>query len=162
MKPTVFRKNNSIGMLFYFLLLCTVLHGGAHAEVDFFRSPENKTSSTPDLWRESTVGNKKLTILFFIFAACGACPKEASRLETELKQLGWKYEIEGIFVGNPTQVEKYLAELRSYPFNFELELDMDGMIAKKYGVKTFPTAVIEVDGKRALVTRASKLSEKLR
>ena len=57
---------------------------------------------------------------------------------------------------------KYLAELRTYPFKFELGLDMDGMIAKKYGVKTFPTAVIEVDGKRVVVTRASELSEKLR
>ena len=36
------------------------------------------------------------------------------------------------------------------------------MIAKKYGVKTFPTAVIEVNGKRFVVTRASELSEKLR
>jgi hypothetical protein len=76
--------------------------------------------------------------------------------------MGWKYEIEGIFVGNPTQVGKYLAELRTYPFSFELGLDMDGRIGKQYGVKTFPTAVVEVDGKRVVVTRASELSERLR
>jgi hypothetical protein len=29
-------------------------------------------------------------------------------------------------------------------------------------VKTFPTAVVQVDGKRIVVTRASELSEKLR
>lgn len=84
------------------------------------------------------------------------------RLEAELKKLGWKYEIEGIFVGGPAQVGKYLAELRTYPFNFELGLDMDGRIGKQYGVKTFPTAIIEVDGKRIVATRASELSEKLR
>jgi hypothetical protein len=39
---------------------------------------------------------------------------------------------------------------------------MDGMIAKQYGVKTFPTAVIEVGGKRVIVNKASGLSEKLR
>jgi hypothetical protein len=76
--------------------------------------------------------------------------------------MGWKYEIEGIFRGDPIQVGKYLAELRTYPFNFELGLDMDGRIAKQYGVKEFPTAVVEVDGKRAVVTRASELSERLR
>jgi len=59
-------------------------------------------------------------------------------------------------------VGKYLAELRTYPFNFELGLDMDGRIGKQYGVKTFPTAIIEVDGKRVVATRASELSEKLR
>jgi hypothetical protein len=46
--------------------------------------------------------------------------------------MGWKYEIEGIFRGDPIQVGKYLAELRTYPFNFELGLDMDGRIAKQY------------------------------
>ena len=90
------------------------------------------------------------------------CPDEAAKLVGEFKRLGWKYEIEGIFVGNPAQVGKYLAGLRTYPFNFELGLDMDGKIAKQYGVNTFPTAVIEVDGKRVVVTRASELSEKLR
>jgi hypothetical protein len=90
------------------------------------------------------------------------CPEEAATLEGELKRLDWKYEIEGIFVGDPAQVGKYLAGLRAYPFNFELGLDMDGRVAKQYGVNTFPTAVIEVDGKRVAITRASELSEKLR
>jgi hypothetical protein len=89
------------------------------------------------------------------------CPEEAAKLERELKRLGWEYEIEGIFVGDPPQVGKYLAELRTYPFNFELGLDMDGRLSKQYGVKTFPTAIIEVDGKRIVASRASELSEKL-
>ena len=59
-------------------------------------------------------------------------------------------------------MDKYLAELRTYPFNFELGLHMDGRLGKQYGVKTFPTVVIEVDGKKVIVTRASELSEKLR
>jgi hypothetical protein len=39
---------------------------------------------------------------------------------------------------------------------------MDGRLGKQYGVKTFPTAIIEVDGKRIIATRASEFSEKLR
>ncbi len=101
-------------------------------------------------------------MLFFISPECGSCADEAAKIEGELKRLGWKYEIEGIFVGDPPQVGKYLADLRTYPFDFELGLDMDGRLAKRYGVKTFPTAIIEVDGKRIITTRASELSEKLR
>jgi hypothetical protein len=89
-------------------------------------------------------------------------PEEAARLEKELKRLGWRYEIEGIFLGGPPEAGKYLATLQSYPFNFELELDMDGKITRQYGVKMFPSAVIEVEGKRAIITRASELENKLR
>ena len=70
--------------------------------------------------------------------------------------------MEGVFLGSPAQVGEYLARLRTYPFNFELGLDMDGSIARRYRVKTFPSAVIEANGKTAVVTRASELSEKLR
>jgi hypothetical protein len=101
-------------------------------------------------------------VLFFISPECRLCPEEATKLEAELKRLGWKYEIEGIFAGDPPQVGKYLAELRTYPFNFELGLDMDGRLGKQYGVKTFPTAIVEMDGKRVVTTRASELVEKLR
>ncbi len=162
MKAASVRRENVIGVLFYLLLLCVVLQGGAHAEIDFFRSPEERISSMPDPSRDGSIGVKKATVLFFVSPVCGSCPEEASKLQTELTKMGWKYGIEGIFVGNPTQVGKYLAELGTYPFKFELGLDMDGLIAKKYGVKTFPTAVIEVNGKRVVVTRASELSEKLR
>ncbi len=130
-----------------------------YAQVDWFPSLSQKPNE-PESRRRLVASNAR--VLFFISAACTSCPEEASRLETELKKLGWKYEIDGIFIGNPTQVGRYLAAFRGYPFKFELELDMDGMIAKKYGVKTFPTAVIEVDGKRVIVTKASELSEKLR
>lgn len=130
-----------------------------YAQVEWFPSPSHKPNE-PQSGSRSVAS--KARVFFFISAACTSCPEEASRLEAELKKLGWKYEIKGIFVGSPTQVGNYLAKLRGYPFNFELELDMDGMIAKKYGVKTFPTAVIEVDGKRVIVTKASELSEKLR
>jgi len=34
--------------------------------------------------------------------------------------------------------------------------------AKRYGVKAFPTTIIEVSGKRLMVNKASELSEKLR
>ena len=130
-----------------------------YAQVDWFPPPSQK--SNEPLSRNRSVAGKA-RVLFFISPECRLCPDEAAKLEAELKRLGWKYEIEGIFVGHPRQVGKYLAELRTYPFNFELGLDMDGRIGKQYGVKTFPTAIIEVDGKRVIVTRASELSEKLR
>jgi AhpC/TSA family len=101
-------------------------------------------------------------VLFFVSPECRTCPDEATKLERELTRIGLQYQIEGIFVGNPTQLGRYLAGLRTYPFNFELGLDMDSSIAKQYRVNTFPTAVIEVDGKRVVVTRVSELSEKLR
>ena len=130
-----------------------------YAQVDWFSSPSQKPNEPEN--RSHPVASKA-RVLFFISPECRLCPDEAAKLEGELKRLGWKYEIEGIFVGDPAQVGKYLAGLRTYPFNFELGLDMDGKIAKQYGVNTFPTAVIEVDGKRVVVTRASELSEKLR
>ena len=130
-----------------------------YAQVDWFPRPSQKPNELQSPSR-SVAG--KARVLFFISPECRLCPQEAVRLEAELKKLGWKYEIEGIFVGDPPQVGKYLADLRTYPFNFELELDVDGRLAKQYGVKTFPTAIIEVDGKRVVATRASELSEKLR
>jgi hypothetical protein len=130
-----------------------------YAQVDWFPSPSQKPNEPPSRSRSVS---RKARVFFFISPECRLCPDEAAKLEGELKRLGWKYKIEGIFVGDPAQVGKYLAQLRTYPFNFELGLDMDGSIAKQYGVNTFPTAVIEVDGKRVVVTRASGLSEKLR
>ena len=130
-----------------------------YVQVDWFPRPSRK-SNEPQILGRSVAG--KARVLFFISPECRLCPEEAAKLEAELKRLGWKYEIEGIFVGDPPQVGKYLAELRTYPFNFELGLDMDGRLAKQYGVTTFPTAMIEVDGKRIVATRASELSEKLR
>jgi hypothetical protein len=83
-------------------------------------------------------------------------------MQRELSRLGWQYEIEGIFVGDPPQVGKYLSELRGYPFNFAIGLDMDGKIARQYGVKMFPSAIIEVAGKRTVVIRASEVENKLK
>jgi hypothetical protein len=130
-----------------------------YAQVDWFPSPLH-IPKEPQSRSRSVAG--KARVLFFISPECRLCPEEAARLEAELKRLGWKYEIEGIFVGDPPQVGKYLAELRTYPFDFELGLDMDGKISKQYAVKTFPTAVVEVNGKRVVATRASELSGKLR
>jgi len=130
-----------------------------YAQVDWFSSPSHEPNE-PQRRSRSVAG--KARVLFFISPECRLCPEEAARLEAELKRLGRRYEIEGIFVGDPPQVGNYLAKLRTYPFSFELGLDMDGMIAKQYGVKTFPTAIIEVGGKRVIVNKASGLSEKLR
>lgn len=136
------------------------LHSSSlYAQVDWFPSPSQRLNE-PESRGSSVAG--RAGVLFFISPECRSCPEEAARLEKELKRLGWRYEMEGIFLGRPPQVGEYLAGLRSYPFKFELELDMDGTITKKYGVKTFPTAVIEVSGKRVIVTRAAELSEKLR
>ena len=130
-----------------------------YAQVNWFPSPSHKPNEPQSRSRSAA---SKARVLFFISPECHLCPEEAAKLERELKRLGWKYEIEGIFVGDPAQVGKYLAELRTYPFDFELGLDMDGKISKQYAVKTFPTAVIEVNGKRVVATRATELSEKLR
>ncbi len=144
------------------VILAAMIPAVSRAEIDFFQTPaEQKPSITKESWA-TTSGTKIAKILFFIAPGCSACPDEAAKLEGELKRIGLKYQIEGVFVGDPPQVGKYLAALRTYPFKFEIGLDMDGLIAKNYGVKTFPTVVIEVNGKRVIVTRASELSEKLR
>jgi hypothetical protein len=136
------------------------LHSSSHyAQIQWFPSPSQKPNESQN--RSPSVASKA-RVLFFTSPECRLCPEEAAKLEAELKRLGWKYEIEGIFVGDPPQVGRYLAKLRTYPFNFELGLDMDGRISKQYGVKTFPTTIIEVGGKRIIATRASELSEKLR
>jgi hypothetical protein len=126
------------------------------AQIDFF-----KTQPEPRVPRPANVNRSKARVIFFLAPGCRSCPEEAAKIERELTSAGWKYELEGIFVGDPGQVGKYLAELRTYPFNFELRLDMDGRFAKQYGVKTFPTAIIEVNGKRVVLTRASELPERL-
>ncbi len=130
-----------------------------YAQVNWFPSPSQKLNKRQT--RSRSVASKA-GVLFFVSPECRTCPDEVTKLERELTRIGLQYQIEGIFVGDPAQVGRYLAGLRTYPFNFELGLDMDGSIAKKYGVNAFPTAVIEVDGKRVVVTRASELSEKLR
>jgi hypothetical protein len=83
-------------------------------------------------------------------------------LEKELSRLGLKYQIEGVFVGDPAQVGKYLAGMQGYPFKFDLALDMDGKMTRQHGVKSFPAAVIDVDGRKFIVTKASELEAKLR
>jgi AhpC/TSA family len=127
------------------------------AQIDLF-----KTQPEPRVPRPANVNRSKARVIFFLAPGCRSCPEEAAKIERELTSAGWKYELEGIFVGDPGQVGKYLAALRSYPFNFELRLDMDGKVTREYGVKTFPSAVIEVDGKRAIVKKASEIESKLR
>jgi len=39
---------------------------------------------------------------------------------------------------------------------------MDGKMTKQHGVKTFPSAVIEVDGKKFVITKATDLEAKLK
>jgi hypothetical protein len=145
--------------LFFLGAVIRVISG---AEIDFFQAPEKRKPSIRKQSAARTPEPKVAKVLFFISPKCSTCPDEAAKLERELSRIGLRSQIEGIFVGDPTQVGKYLAELRTYPFSFELGLDMDGKISKDYGVKTFPTAVIEVGGKRVIVNKASGLSEKLR
>ena len=129
------------------------------AQVQWFPSPSPKPNESQS---QSPSPASKASVLFFISPECRLCPEAAARLEAELKRLGWRYEIEGIFVGYPPQVGKYLAKLRTYPFNFVLGVDMDGKITRRYGVKKFPSAVIKVNGKTVIVTEASELENKLR
>jgi hypothetical protein len=143
--------------LFVFSCVYFVTPSESLAQIDFF-----KTQPEPRVPRPANVNRRKARVIFFLAPGCRSCPEEAAKIERELTSAGWKYELEGIFVGDPGQVGKYLGKLRTYPFNFELRLDMDGMLAKRYGVKTFPSVVIEIDGKRAIVTKASEIESKLR
>jgi hypothetical protein len=145
-----------------FFILCVALPSESFAQIDFFSPREKKNQPTPRLSQPANTNRGKAKIIFFLAPGCHLCAEEAAKLERELSSLGWKYEIEGIFVGDPPQVGKYLSELRSYPFNFAIGLDIDGKIARQYGVKMFPSAMIEVAGKRTVVTRASEVEDKLK
>ena len=147
---------------FSFFVLSAAFPIQSFAQIDFFSPREKKNQPTPRLSQPANTNRGKAKIIFFLAPGCHLCAEEASKLERELSSLGWKYEIEGIFVGDPPQVGKYLSELRGYPFNFAIGLDMDGKIARQYGVKMFPSAIIEVAGKRTVVTRASEVEDKLK
>ena len=142
---------------FSFFVLSAALPIQSFAQIDFFSPREKTNQPSPRVSQSANTNRGKAKIIFFLAPGCHSCAEEASNLERELSSLGWKYEIEGIFVGDPAQVGKYLSELRGYPFNFAIGLDMDGKIARQYGVKMFPSAIIEVAGKRTFVTRASEL-----
>ena len=144
------------------LVLGAMIPGVSGAEIDFFQTPaDQKPPVTKKSWA-GTRATKIAKVVFFIAPGCSACPEEAAKLERELNRIGLKYQIEGVFVGDPPQIGKYLAALRTYPFKFEIALDMDGEITKQYGVKTFPSAVIEADGKKFVITKAAELEAKLK
>jgi len=151
------RRGQFLIVFFVFSLIYFVMPSESLVQIDFF-----KTQPEPRVPRPANVNRSKARVIFFLAPGCRSCPEEAAKIERELTTAGWKYEIEGIFVGDPGRVGKYLAELRTYPFNFELRLDIDGGFAKQYAVKTFPTAIIEVNGNRVVVTSASELPERLR
>jgi thiol-disulfide isomerase/thioredoxin len=151
------RRGQFLIVFFVFSFIYFFTPSESLPQIDFF-----KTQPEPRVPRPANVNGSKVKVIFFLAPGCHSCPEEAAKIERELTTAGWNYQIEGIFVGDLLQVGKYLAELRTYPFSFEVGLDMDGKVAKQYGVNTFPTAVVEVDGKRVVVTRASELSEKLR
>jgi peroxiredoxin len=156
------RRSQILIVSFTFFILCVAAPIQSFAQIDFFSPREQKNQPTPRLSQPANPNRGKAKIIFFLAPGCQLCAEEASKLERELSRLGWKYEIEGIFVGDPPQVGKYLSELRGYPFNFAIGLDMDGKIARQYGVKMFPSAIIEVAGKRTVVTRASEVEDKLK
>jgi hypothetical protein len=148
-------------------VLCLVVIGAmmpvlSRAQIEFFPTPlEQKRSITKES-RPVARGTKSAKILFFIAPGCSACPDEAAKLAGELNRLGLKYQIEGVFVGDPPQIGKYLAGLRTYPFKFDIALDMDGKMTRQYGVKAFPSVVIEIDGKKLTITKATDLEAKLK
>lgn len=142
--------------LIWLWVLGAMMPAVSRPEIDFFKRPaEQKTPITKDP-SAGNRGSRIAKIVFFIARGCSACPEEATKLERELNRIGLKYRIEGIFVGDPPQVGKYLAALRTYPFRFELALDLDGKMARQYGVKTFPSAAVQVDGKKFVITKAAE------
>ena len=156
------RRDQFLIIFFSFLVLSATLPIQSSAQIDFFSPGEQKNQPTPRLSQPANTTRGKAKIIFFLAPGCQLCAEEAAKLERELSRLGWKYEVEGIFVGDPPQVGKYLSELRGYPFNFAIGLDIDGKIARQYGVKMFPSAIIEVAGKRTIVARAAEVEDKLK
>ena len=144
------------------VVLAAKLPAVSRAEIDFFQTPAEQKRSITKESSAATRGTKIAKILFFIAPGCSTCPEEAAKLAGELNRIGLRYQIEGVFVGDPPQIGKYLAALRTYPFKFEIALDMDGKLTKQHGVKTFPSAVIEVGGKRFVITKATELEAKLK
>jgi hypothetical protein len=134
----------------------------SRAEIDFFQTPEEQKPPITKKSSAGTRGSRIAKIVFFIAPGCNACPEEATKLERELNRIGLKYQIEGIFVGDPPQVGKYLAGIRTYPFKFDLALDLNGKMTRQNGVKSFPSAVVDVDGKKFVITKAAELEAKLR
>ena len=148
--------------LIYLSVLGAMMPAVSGAEIDFFQTPaDQKAPITKKSWAD-TRGTKIVKILFFIAPGCSTCSDEAAKLESELNRIGLKYQIEGVFLGDPPQAGKYFSALRTYPFKFEIALDMDGKITKQYGVKTFPSAAVEVDGKKFVITKPTELEAKLR
>ena len=144
----------------YLVVLGAMMPAVSRAEIDFFQTPAKKKPAITTEAAAVTRGTKSAKVLFFIAPGCSACPDEAAKLEGELNRIGLKYQIEGVFVGDPLQIGKYLAALRTYPFKFEIALDIDGRMAKQHGVKAFPSVVIEVDGKKFVITKATDLEAK--
>ena len=132
------------------------------AEIDFFQNPERHREAITNKEDGVNRQTKIAKVLFFIAPGCDRCPDEAARLEAELQRIGAKYRIEGIFVGDPPAFGKYLAGLRNYPFNFNIALDMDRTITRRHGVKSFPAAIVEMDGKTFIVRSASELAPRLK
>jgi hypothetical protein len=146
----------------YLVVLGAMMPALSRAEIDFFQTPvEQNRSVTRESWT-ATRGTQIAKVLFFLAPGCGACPDGAAKLEGGLNRIGLKYQIEGVFVGDPPQFGKYLAALRTFPFKFEIALDMDGKMTKQHGVKTFPSAVIEIEGKKFVITKAMDLEAKLK
>jgi hypothetical protein len=144
------------------VVLCATMPALSRAEIDFFQTPAEQKPSVTKKSAAGARGIKSAKVLFFIAPGCSACPEEAAKLEAELNRIGLNYQIEGVFVGDPPQVGKYLAALRTYPFKFDIALDMDSKMTKQHGVKAFPSAVIETDGKKFVITKAAELEAKLK
>ena len=156
------RQGQFVSLSFGFVILFAVLPTPTSAQIDFFGTPVEKREPAPRLSKPTATNRGKAKVMFFLAPGCRSCPEDASNIEKELSRLGWQYEIEGIFRGDPVQVGKYLAELRSYRFNFEIGLDLDGKLTKQYRISSFPAAVVEVGAKRIVVTKASELEDKLK
>jgi peroxiredoxin len=148
--------------LIWLWVLGVMMPVASRAEIDFFQTPAEQKPPITKKSSTDTRGFRIAKIVFFIAPGCSACPEEATKLERELNRIGLKYQIEGIFVGDPPNVGKYLAGIRTYPFKFDLALDLDGKVTRQYGVKTFPSAAVDVDGKKFIITKAADLEAKLR
>lgn len=135
------------------LLFIASMRGALFAQ-DFF--PQSKARPEPK--------GPVARVIVFLGPGCKACPEEARRVEDALRDLGISYQEEGVFLGSPRDVGKYISDLRSYPFRFDLGLgvDMDGSVARRYGVGSYPAIVVQWKGKTIVLAHGSQLKDKIK
>lgn len=134
--------------LFVSLIAYSQLEVGDNAPKFSAKDDENKT------WKSSKyVGSKVIIVYFYPAAMTGGCTKQACAFRDDKSKLE---DVDAIVVGiSGDEVEnlKYFKE--AHDLNFPLLSDLDGSIAKLFGVATKDGGSIKrtIDGNEVTLTR---------